>query len=324
MLKDFIENAGYGQWAATIVAFVGLLLVILQIRQLTEQQRDASKAATSQLYGLISEAMNRINSLFEDHPDWIPYFYNEKPVPADPVLKAALENVCEVYMDFVDAVVEQKGSLTDLTTMDWSTWEVYFRAVFASSRLLREFMWKNLEFYPDYLYSALGCILVRSPWSGQIQSRWRVDEVNDANRERASQALRPTELPEPGYPWIRTWMFREWRELTEVDVPPPGLFAAVEATGPRSVRVTLGWASGTSTPIPRARDLYVLQNWVVGGMLGTIVDEVDFVRAQSAAELPALPPDRFVTRRRAGNPYLVHTHRRPGRLGEMLARRRDP
>lgn len=330
----FLDNPASGQWAATAVALVGLILVVWQIRQLTEQQRDASKAATSQLYGLISEAMNRINSLFEDHPDWIPYFYSEKLVPADPVLKDALENVCEVYMDFVDAVVEQKGSLPDLTTMDWTTWDAYFRAVFASSQLLREFMWKNLEFYPDYLYAALGCVLVRSPWSGEIESRWRADEVDDANAERAQQALAPSELPSSGYPWIRTWMFREWQELVEPDSssgshlatqpPPPGLFAAVAATGPHSVRATLGWASPTTTPMPDARALYVLENWVVGGMLGTIVDEVEFVRAPSASALPALPPDRFRTQRRPGNPYVVHTHRRPGWWGEMRARRRDP
>jgi hypothetical protein len=80
-LVSFFEGRGVdwwvavGQWAGILIALGGLVFVLIQVRDLASQQKLAAKAATSLLYGVVSEAMSRVNNLFYLHPEWVRYFY---------------------------------------------------------------------------------------------------------------------------------------------------------------------------------------------------------------------------------------------------------
>ena len=82
---------------------------------------------------------------------------------------------CEAIADFADVCVEQRKSITR-GEMDWSTWDAYFRYLYRSSPVLQAFLRENQDFYPDYLMSVFGYIVVREERTGVVQSEWRVDD----------------------------------------------------------------------------------------------------------------------------------------------------
>jgi len=193
-LVSFFQGRGIdwwvavGQWAGILIALGGLVFVLIQVRGLAKQQKLAAKAATSLLYGVVSEAMSRVNNLFYLHPEWVRYFYEGEEAPArDTDLRTQLDMVCELVMDFVDAVVEQKRVLPADIAMDWSTWEAYFRFLYARSPMLQEFVEDNLDFYPDYFLAALGYLVVRERKTGETLSTWTARELNPDEKDPKQQ-----------------------------------------------------------------------------------------------------------------------------------------
>jgi hypothetical protein len=288
-LVSFFQGRGVdwwvavGQWAGILIALGGLVFVFFQVRDLAKQQKLAAKAATSLLYGVVSEAMSRVNNLFYLHPEWVRYFYEGEEAPAnDPDLRTQLDMVCELVMDFVDAIVEQKRVLPADISMDWSTWEAYFRFLYDQSPVLQDHVDENLNFYPDYFLAALGFITVRNPKTGETVSKWTAREV-DRDEKDAKQLPNVTlaagilgrELPPQGFPWNRTWIIRRKAQAVGPEASSTLVVAAVVGTALDQVTVTMRW-SPQSNEDAFVRELPVLQYWILGTMVGTGVKKVEF------------------------------------------------
>ncbi len=317
--------AAAGQWAGIVIALGGLFFVWKQVRDLATQQKLAAKAATSLLYGVVSEAMARVNNLFYLHPEWVQYFYGGVDVPASKSdLHTQLEMVCELVMDFVDAVVEQKRVLPDDVSMDWSTWEAYFRFLYVRSPVLQEFVDENLDFYPDYFLAALGFLVVREPKTGETLSRWTACEVDPDEKDPkqvphvtwAAGVLDLTKLPPRGFPWNRTWVLRRKAEATDREASSTVVVAAVEGTAVDQVKVTLRWSPQSKESVS-LRELHVLQYWVLGTMEGTGIKKVKF-------HLPARRTTYLMGKRKAPkgtNAFLIPEYRPHSRIPPFLIKR---
>ena len=329
-LAAFFEGRGtdwwvaVGQWLGILVALGGLGFVLLQVRDLAGQQKLAAKAATSLLYGVVSEAMSRVNNLFYLHPEWVEYFYEGAPAPArDSDLRTQLDMVCELVMDFVDAVVEQKRVLPADISMDWSTWEAYFRFLYVQSPVLQEHVDENLNFYPDYFLAALGFITVRDPKTGVTMSTWTARGVDpdETDPERvpdgplAAGILEGKKLPPQGFPWNRTWIMRKKAEVTEHEASSAAVVvAAVVGTAVDEVTVTLRW-SPRSIDASFDRELSVIQYWVLGTMVGTGVKKVEF-------DLPTGRTTYSMGKRKAAegtDAFLIPEYRPGGLLRRLLS-----
>jgi hypothetical protein len=202
-----------------VLAMLAAAFAYFQIRGLRTQLRVSANQGLSQLYGQVSSLMFNILDTLERNPKWIDYFYYGVPAPPagdrrpDRELRLQLNNLCGRYLDLVDGVVEQRHTQPRLgaaTSMDWSTWDAYFRFVYRSSPVLREYVRENLDFYPDYLFAALGYVVVRDPASGAVWSRWVAREIQeDQDRQLACRLFGDAALDEgiSGYPWIRSWLF---------------------------------------------------------------------------------------------------------------------
>ncbi len=307
-----------GQWAGILIALLGLFFVGLEVRHLARQQEVATDATTSQLYGQVSEAMYRLNQLFDEKPHWWQYFYKNVKVPNK--LHDQIENVCELMLDFVDAVVEQKRTLPAEVSMDWSTWEAYFRFLYNNSPALRAFVRENLDFYPDYFFAALGYVVVRQPSSGEVISEWEAREAD----EGANLPLASNRQPN-GYPWIRTWIFKRVKRQGVVARAPATVVATVEgialdrpwprwrshfrSQGSDRAKVTLRWQPEPVATDNLDRELQALQCWIVGTMEGTGLDIVEF-------DLPGRQPIYLTTRpkARAGTSSFLIPEYRPALL----------
>jgi hypothetical protein len=289
-LVSFFEGRGVdwwvavGQWAGILIALGGLVFVLIQVRDLASQQKLAAKAATSLLYGVVSEAMSRVNNLFYLHPEWVRYFYEGEDAPAsDTDLRTQLDMVCELVMDFVDAVVEQKRVLPADIAMDWSTWEAYFRFLYHRSPMLQEFVEDNLDFYPDYFLAALGYLVVRDRKTGESLGTWTARELDPGEKDPkqvpdvmlAAGILGREKLPPRGFPWNRTWIIRRKAEAVGQEASSTVVVAAVVGAAVDQVRVTLRWSPQSNETV-FVRELHVLRCWVLGTMEGTGVKKVEF------------------------------------------------
>lgn len=318
-LVSFFQGRGIdwwvavGQWAGILIALGGLVFVLIQVRDLAKQQKLAAKAATSLLYGVVSEAMSRVNNLFYLHPEWVRYFYEGEEAPArDTDLRTQLDMVCELVMDFVDAVVEQKRVLPADIAMDWSTWEAYFRFLYARSPMLQEFVEDNLDFYPDYFLAALGYLVVRERKTGETLSTWTARELNPDEKDPkqlphvtlAAGILEYEKLPPRGFPWNRTWIISRKAETVGHEASFPVVVAAVVGTAVDQVRVTWRW-SPQSNETAFVREQHVLRCWVLGTMEGTGVKKVEF-------DLPTGRTTYLMGKRRAAkgtNAFLIPEYR---------------
>jgi len=318
-LVSFFQGRGIdwwvavGQWAGILIALGGLVFVLIQVRGLAKQQKLAAKAATSLLYGVVSEAMSRVNNLFYLHPEWVRYFYEGEEAPArDTDLRTQLDMVCELVMDFVDAVVEQKRVLPADIAMDWSTWEAYFRFLYARSPMLQEFVEDNLDFYPDYFLAALGYLVVREPKTGETLSTWTARELNPDEKDPkqlphvtlAAGILEYEKLPPRGFPWNRTWIISRKAEAVGQEASFPVVVAAVVGTAVDQVKVTWRW-SPQSNETAFVREQHVLRCWVLGTMEGTGVKKVEF-------DLPTGRTTYLMGKRRAAkgtNAFLIPEYR---------------
>jgi hypothetical protein len=292
-LVSYLEGHGIdwwaaaAQWAGIVVALGGLFFVWIQVRALARQQMLAARAATSLLYGVVSEAMYRVNNVFYEHPGWVQYFYEAVEAPSrlsEAELLTQLDRVCELVMDFVDAVVEQKRVLPDEVSMDWSTWEAYFRYLYVNSPVLRTFIDENLDLYPDYFFAAFGYLVVREQNTGHILGTWIACEVDPDERDpeqvpdvtMAAGILECKELPAQGFPWNRTWIIRRKAKAAGQEASSTVVVAAVEGTGVDRAKVAFRWRlQSNETELPD-RERKVLQYWVLGTMDGTGVNKVDF------------------------------------------------
>jgi hypothetical protein len=254
-----IDWSSLGTVAGTMVLAITALITVLSTRR---ELRDLSesRAADSQVYGEIMTAWSRVQGLF--HTDLMAfkldpargYFYgpddeDAKSPPTSEFDCERLDFFCEVLMDFLDTVVEQR--YTSEAESDWSTWYRYFRALYRYSPVFREWIKDNGDWYPDYELAALGLVNVRESQSGILSSCFVMKEVVGSNLDQFRAGTEGyglsnrDRLPrEPGFPWITQWII-EPRQLDDEPADPTG----ERATGAESSPPTIPNVEGATDPV---------------------------------------------------------------------------
>jgi len=245
----------------------------------------AAKGSISQSYGQISQHMADVSRHFLEHPEWFPYFYEKRGAPlGDKELSHQLEIMCESLMDFVDSVVEQRRTVPR-GRMDWSTWESYFRSLYDCSPVLQKYVADSLGLYPDYVFAALGLIVVRNTLTGHKLGAWRArelayqpddpedgEEVKVVASDRALlAAVFGDERPKggaPGYPWVRTWV------VANTEKQGPVFVASVEVAAATLARVHIGWRGARNIEAEET-----LLAWVIGTLASSsLLEQAEVVR----------------------------------------------
>jgi hypothetical protein len=275
---DWIQAIGTS--TAALLAVGATIAAVRQLRFINTQTATSASANTSQAYAVVSQQMGEIRTLFLEHPEWYPYFYEGKAPPKvlDPREKDRLEVVCEAICDFADGLVEQRRSCPS-ADMDWSTWEAYFRFLYGSSPLLQEYLVENVSLWPDYVLSMFGFVVVRDERTGELRSMWGATELEE---EADVLGAFGRAIPDPvvaGYPWIRTWRLEQvWDEAPDgklaASIQPPKDAAQVAS-------LYLAWETEE-----HAAAAPVLLSWLLS-LVGesTLVEAVDvFTVAAGKAE----------------------------------------
>jgi hypothetical protein len=228
---------------------------IWQLPKIKKQLTLATQANVSEAYAVVSERSASLrNVLAADKAALYPYFYDgidpdqtrwlsKRPWLRKRPNKDALDLACEAFVDFADVCVEQRKTIAG-ADMDWSTWDSYFRYVYQHSPVLQRFLRKNIDFYPDYVTTVFGYIVVRDEKTGVVKSQWEVHESNEESK---------------GYPWGRTWLISEITPKKK----RPMLKAAVKQLNPETVDVWFTWEQKNEQNVQKKTTEQVLYSWVL-------------------------------------------------------------
>jgi len=173
----------YGTVAAAGFALIATIVAVWQLPRIAGELTLAAQTNVSQAYAVVAERSAALRDLLANNEaDLYPYFYErlrphskrERSFPKPPN-EGTLQLACEAIVDFADVCVEQRKSIPG-ADMDWSTWDAYFRDLYQHSPVLKQFLRDNKDFYPDYLTTVFGYIVVRDEQTGNVKSEWKVSE----------------------------------------------------------------------------------------------------------------------------------------------------
>ena len=236
-------------WLSFALGAAAVAIAFWQLPKIGNEIRLGAQANLSSAYSVVSDRMAALRDvLAADDAALYPYFYLGRD-PEDEEAQAlreqpsedVLQLACEAIADFADVCVEQRKSIT-AGEMDWSTWDAYFRYLYQNSPVLQRFLRENQDFYPDYLMSVFGYVVVRDERTGVVHSEWEVAESED---------------DVGGYPWMRTWLIKKIGEDDETEMLTAAVRAPVQP-GSTTIDVDCTWTVDQQENVE-----LVLYSWVL-------------------------------------------------------------
>ncbi len=125
---------------------VYLTLLYKQLREMNKQTGILSKATNASVYSNIPIMMIGIDRFFVDYPELKLYFYNNVAVPKGHPDYGQAYTAAEMLVDFMDGVIVNERYMEDYP---WEAWESYFRDLYRSSPILREYWEERSYWYAD-------------------------------------------------------------------------------------------------------------------------------------------------------------------------------
>ena len=142
------------------VLIVSVVLVGLQVREMTKQSSHGVRATLASVYQAMNDNMLQINRLFIDRPVLRRYFYGEQGLTDEsPEERERVEATAELFTNFIDNVLTQLPLLPSNLAEPWRT---YFSSVTTSSPVLREFWKRRRDWYSEEMRALLDPLIVRS------------------------------------------------------------------------------------------------------------------------------------------------------------------
>jgi hypothetical protein len=141
------------------VLLVSVILVGLQVREMTRQSSHGVRATLASVYQGMNDNMLQINRLFVDRPSLRPYFYEEQELDRESTEeRKRIEATAELFISFIDNVLTQMPLLPSHLAQPWRT---YFASVTTSSPALREFWKRHREWYSDEMKALLDPLMLQ-------------------------------------------------------------------------------------------------------------------------------------------------------------------
>jgi len=141
------------------VLTVSVILVGIQVREMTRQSRHGVQATLASVYQAMNNEMMQINRLFVDRPSLRPYFYEDRELAEEsPEERDRIDATAELFVNFIDNVLTQMPLLPGHLAQPWRT---YFASVTTTSPVLREFWKRHREWYSEEMTVFLDPLMLR-------------------------------------------------------------------------------------------------------------------------------------------------------------------
>jgi hypothetical protein len=144
------EMALLAQVVQGIATIVGFALLFYQLRLNWRQATASHRVTMSQVYQNAASLWLAVIQLFIDHPEWKPYFYENKELEPgdDTVSYAQLYLVAELLAGFIEATMIHRAYMPEY---QWQNWDKYLREIYANSPVLRTFLREKGDWFGDEL-----------------------------------------------------------------------------------------------------------------------------------------------------------------------------
>ena len=142
-----------------LVLTVSVILIGIQVREMTRQSRHGVQATLASVYQAMNDNMLQINRLFVDRPSLRPYFYEEQELTDEsPEELERIDATAELFVNLIDNVLTQMPLLPGHLAQPWRT---YFASVITSSPVLREFWKRHREWYSEEMTAFLDPLMLQ-------------------------------------------------------------------------------------------------------------------------------------------------------------------
>lgn len=156
-VEEWDGSGVIGQWAGVLVAIVGFMVVLIQLRRETSEIQNQTK------WQVYSNGLTTLN-VFVDYPELRPYFYDDNvALPDDPTKRNRIFAAAEMLADHWESTILSDSSLNIYVN---DLWETYMRGIYCKSPALREFLEDKNE---GYRYSAAFKDLLKQSFSEKTQ-----------------------------------------------------------------------------------------------------------------------------------------------------------
>jgi hypothetical protein len=153
------------------VLIVSVILLGLQVREMTKQSSHGVRATLASVYQAMNDNMLQINRLLVDRPSLRPYFYGEQELNDESSEeRERVEATAEPFINFIDNVLTQMPLLPSNLAQPWRT---YFASVTTSSPVLCEFWKRHREWYSEEMRALLDRLITpaRAPRARGLMER---------------------------------------------------------------------------------------------------------------------------------------------------------
>jgi hypothetical protein len=141
MWTDIVQ--AIGSIGTILAAVIGFIFVIKQLRQVeTTLRKDAIE--------LLYERAFAIQNILLNESELRPYFFENAPVPSDPMIMAKLETYSEMVFDFYELIIDETHFMSSGLSQPW---KYYLKDLYSRSPFLRRHLDMNQEWYSQALFA---------------------------------------------------------------------------------------------------------------------------------------------------------------------------
>ncbi len=149
------ELADLAQWlqvAQSVVAIIGLPILILTLLMIWRQAQYAHHTAMSQVYQNTASDFGVLQRYFMDNPEYRPYFYDGKSIdPLDPEY-LRVSAIAEFLLHAVHNLTIHRRYMEEYP---WYIWERSLRDIYNKSPILQRFLHEHPDWYTNEVHRIL-------------------------------------------------------------------------------------------------------------------------------------------------------------------------
>jgi len=133
----------------SVIFIITLFLNIRQIREMVRQTKSFNDSIKSGTYGNVMQQLMSIDSIFLEHPEIRPYFYNSKVLELSDVNYHIVSAAAEYVLDYYQSYMYQSDHFPEVWPQ--GKFKLYVINAFSNSPVLCSYLESLREFYPGEL-----------------------------------------------------------------------------------------------------------------------------------------------------------------------------
>lgn len=140
-MENFVDLKTMGLLAGIFLQLIGLIIVIIQLKNVNTSIRVSAQAA---LY----QQSSSVRSALIEHPSLRKYFFDGEKIGAESGEYDRVKTIAEMFLNYLEHLVIKQESLR---AADFSAWNKFVYRTISASPIMQEILKEKPEFYSEDL-----------------------------------------------------------------------------------------------------------------------------------------------------------------------------